>query len=211
MRVPLLAYLAIAAEAAPLAAALVARRTQRGVRAWILAWCALLLVVDGVNVWLALHGIHNLWLFNLLTPASVAVVLWTLSGWQTGDLTRLTMRLAIVPFLLIWAALTWAVEDTSAFTRVAGPMASLIALAAAAFTLVAGSHSSRESLPGHDWFWVSSGMALYFGTSSALGPLSALLVASSPALLDQAFQVKALLDITAFLLIARGVTCPAET
>jgi hypothetical protein len=31
-------------------------------------------------------------------------------------------------------------------------------------------------------------MALYFGTSSALGPLSVLLVASSPALLDQAFS-----------------------
>jgi len=211
VRVPLLAYLAIASEAAPLAAALIARRPQRGVRALILAWCALLLVVDSVTVWLALHGIHNLWLFSFLAPFSVAVVLWTLSHWQTGDLTRLTMRLAILPFLLVWTVLTLAVEDTSTFSRAASPMASIVGLGAAAFTLLARSFVSQGDLPRHDWFWVTGGMALYFGASSALGPLSALLVASAPQLLDRAYELKAGLDIVAFLLIARGVTCPTET
>lgn len=211
MRVPLLAYLAIVSEAAPLAAALVARRPQRGVRAWILAWCAVLLVVDGVTVWLALHGIHNLWLFNFFTPASVAVVLWALSHWQTGDLSRLTMRLAIVPFLLVWTGLTLAVEDTSAFSRAADPMASIVGLGAAAFTLLARSRSASGALLRHDWFWVSAGIALYFGASSALAPLSALLVASAPQLLYRAYELKAGLDILAFLAIARGVTCPTET
>lgn len=211
MRAPLLAYVAVFSQAAPLFAAAAWRRHGSGTRRWVLGWCALLLVVDCVSGWLGSHGAHNIFLSNLVIPASVAVVLWTLSLWQTGDLGRLTMRLAIVPFLLVWTVLTLAVEDFSTFSRAADPMASIVGLGAAAFTLLARSSASQGDLSRRDWFWVTGGMALCFATSSALGPLSALLVASAPQLLDRAYELKAGLDIVAFLLIARGVTCPAET
>lgn len=211
MRVPWLAYLGAVSQAAPLVAAVLVRRPVWGARAWVLAWCAVLVAADTGSLWLASHDVRNLWLFNSLTPVSVAVVLWTLSHWQTADLTRLTMRLAILPFLLVWTVLTLAVEDTSTFSRAAGPMASIVGLGAAAFTLLARSRSASGSLLRHDWFWVSTGMALYFGASSALSPLSALLVREAPQLVIRAYEVKSLLDVLAFLLIARGVTCPAET
>ena len=211
MRVPWLAYLGAVSQAAPLVAAALVRRPVWGPRAWVLAWCAVLVAVDAASLWLASQDVRNLWLFNSLTPASVAVVLWALSLWQTGDLTRLTMRIAILPFLLLWTVLTLAVEDTSAFSRAADPMASIVGLGAAAFTLLARSYTSRGELLRHDWFWVSGGIALYFGTASALGPLGALLVGSSPGLVIQAYEVKAVLDILTFLAIARGVVCPTET
>jgi len=211
LRVPWLAYLGAVSQAAPLVAAALVRRPVWGPRAWVLAWCAVLVAVDAASLWLASQDVRNLWLFNSLTPASVAVVLWALSLWQTGDLTRLTMRIAILPFLLLWTVLTLAFEDTSAFSRAADPMASIVGLGAAAFTLLARSRSASGALLRHDWFWVSAGMALYFGTSSALSPLSALLVREAPQLVIRAYEVKSLLDVLAFLLIARGVTCPAET
>jgi hypothetical protein len=211
VRAPLLAYVAVASQAAPLFAAAAWRRHGSGARRWVLAWCALLLVVDCVSGWLGSRGVHNIFLFNLVAPASVAVVLWALSRWQTGDLSRLTMRLAIVPFLLLWTVLTLAVDDSSTFSRAANPMANIVGLGAAAFTLLARSFALQGDLPRRDWFWVTGGMALYFGASSALGPLSALLIATAPQLLGPAYELKAGLDIVAFLLIARGVVCPTET
>jgi hypothetical protein len=167
--------------------------------------------VDAAALWMGRRDQHNLLLSTLQTPLSTALVLWALSCWQLAELQRLTLRLAIIPFLAAWGVLTFALEDTSSFSRVAEPLASLVGLGAAAFTLVARSHSTGGSLLRQDWFWVSGGMAMYFGTATALAPLSALLVGEAPQLVIRAYEVKSLLDVFAFLAIARGVTCQAVT
>lgn len=209
MRIPVLLHLGALCEAAPLVAAVVARRPARGARTWVLVWCALLLAESGILLWLALHGVPNLWVTYFFTPVVGATVLWALSFWQTSDLARLTMRLAIVPFLAVWAALTIFFENTSSFSRAAAPLANLVGLYAAAYTLIARSRVSTGDLLRQDWFWVSAGMALYLGTFSMISPLSALLVGSDPVLMLRAYQFEAVLSIVAFLAIARGVTCPA--
>jgi hypothetical protein len=194
-----------------LVAAVVARRPLRGARVWILAWCAILVTADATSLWLGRHNVSNLVVFNLLSPACLAIVLWALSDWQHAELPRLTLRLAIIPFLAAWGVLTFALEDTSSFSRVADPLTSLVGLGAAAFTLVAKSHRAGGSLLRQDWFWVSGGMVLYFGTAAMLQPLSALLVGNAPQLVIRAYEIKSVLDVFAFLLIARGVVCPTET
>ena len=209
MRIPVLLHLSALSEAAPLVAALVARRPVRGARAWVLVWCALLVCESGIQLWLALKGVHNLWLEYCFTPVAGATVLWALSFWQTSDVARLTMRLAIVPFLVVWASLTIFFENTSFFSRAADSLANLVGLYAAAYTLIARSRTATGDLLRQDWFWVSAGMALYLGTFSMIGPLSALLVGSDPVLMLQAYQFEAILAIVAFLSIARGMTCPA--
>ena len=211
MRVPLVVQLAVASQGMPLVAAAVAQRSVRGARTWALGWCLFLLAGDLVGRLPAQHGAPNLWLDYWLVPAGCVLALWTLSFWQQGDVARLTFRIATVPLVLVWVVLTVALEDTSNFSRAAEPTAKLITHGAAAFTLVAGSVRAHGDLLRADWFWVSAGMALYFGASSALGPLSALLVGSDVPLLVRAYEVKAILDILAFVLIARGVTCPTAT
>lgn len=211
MRAPLVAYVAIAAQAVPLFAAAAVRHHIRGARTWVLLWCGFLFATDVAGGWLGSHGVQNLLLINGVAPASVTLVLWTASLWQSTDIARLTMRLAIVPFLLLWMVLSLAFDDSATFSAAAVPMANLVGLGAAAFTLVARSARATDSLLRHDWFWVSAGTALYFGGSAALSPLSALLVGSDPGLLDLAYQGKSALDIAAFLAIARGVTCQPET
>lgn len=207
MRVPLLFLAAFAAEASPLVAQAWLRRWPRGARAWILLWCAFLLAMDLVGAWLGYHGKNNLWLYYILTPVNVPIVLWALSHWQPTELWRLTYRVAIVPFLLVWGTLSWTFEDTSAFSQAAEPMAKLVALAAAAATLVVRSYGGRGDLRRQDWFWISGGMSLYFGVSAAISPLGAALVSARPDLLALAWQIKTALGIAAFLLITRGVLC----
>ena len=208
MRGPLIFYLAIVSQATPALAALAARRPLDPARAYTLAWCGVMLAVDLVGMALAWNRVSNLWLSYILAPVSAAFVLWTLSHWQAAEVARLTCRIAIVPTVVAWGVLTWLVEGVSTFSLAAAPMVKLVCLAAAAFTLVAGSLHERQALLRRDWFWVSAGMTLYFATSAALEPLGALLLASRPDLVKNAYECHAGLDVVAFLLIARGMTCP---
>jgi hypothetical protein len=207
MKGPWLFHVAALSQGAPVVTALVLRRPVRRARAWLLAWCAMLVVADYALLSLAVRGVHNLWIVNVMTPVNGVLVLWTLSLWQTGEAARLTLRLAIVPFFLVWGILILTLENTSTFSRAADPMGSLVCLAAAAYTLLARSHAASGELLRQDWFWVSAGMTLYFGVSSTATPLSALLVGSDPVLLLRAYEVRALAQIAAFLLIARGMAC----
>jgi hypothetical protein len=211
VEIPLVLHLGAASQVAPLVAAAVARRPVRGGRAWTLVWCAILLTIDLASLWLGRHSVSNIAIVNILSPACLAIVLWALSDWQHTELARLTLRVAIVPFLASWGVLTYALEDTSTFSRVADPLASLVGLGAAAFTLVARSYSATGSLLRQDWFWVCGGMVIYFGSAAMLQPLSALLLGSARELFVRAYEVKSVIDVFAFLAIARGVTCPAAT
>jgi hypothetical protein len=211
VRFPLVFYLATLAQGVPPVAAVAARRPVRGARTWVLLWCALLLAVDLVQWWLGAHRERNLWLIYVITPAGGALALWALSCWQTRELPRLTLRFAIGPFLLVCLVLLLAVERPSDFSRVGQPVASLVCLCAAAFTLLARSQEATGPLVRQDWFWVSAGMALYFGVTVTIAPLSALLVGTSPEQLTLAYEARAALEVVAFALIAVGMVCPSGT
>lgn len=195
-------------EATPLVVLAAQRCRPRGARAWTALWVAYLLAINIVGSWLASRGIHNLWLSYVLMPVSVGLALWALSYWQSAEVWRLTFRIGIVPLLLAWGVLTLAVESTSSFSRAAEPMAKLVTLGAAAFTLLSGSLAHRGDLLRQDWFWISAGMVLYFGSGATLGPVSALLVGRAPQMLTFVYGVWALIFGLAFLLIARGMACP---
>ncbi len=211
MKVPLVVHLGAASQLAPLAAAGVVRRSVRGPRAWVLLWCAVLASGDGLSLLLGSRHETNLIIYNLVVPIGGAVMLWGLSLWQAEEVPRLAFRMAIGPFVVAWLILTLALSDAWRFSSVADPMAKLVCLGAAAFTLIARSRRTDGALQRHDWFWVSGGMALYFGTGAALSPLSALLVREAPDVVRRAYELKSALDVVAFLAIARGVTCPSAT
>jgi len=210
LRIPLIIYLGAAAEAAPLIAAAAVRRRQRGARLWVLAWCGALVFADGLQLWLALHGVRNIWVGYVATAAG-ALVLWGLALWQTSATERLTLQVTTVLFLVVWVVLTLTLDDTSDLSRAGNPMANTVCLLAAAWTLLARSVRLRGDLLAHDWFWVSAGLALYFGLWSAMDLMRALLFGHDMALMVRLQEVGFVLNIVAFLAIAWGVTCPAET
>jgi hypothetical protein len=186
----------------------VQQRWPRGARAWVAAWVAYLLAIDLLAASFAIRRVPNLWINYVLMPVSVGLALWALSLWQANEVWRLTFRIAIVPLLLAWGILTLALEDTSTFSRAAEPMVKLVTLGAAAFTLLSGSLAQRGDLLRQDWFWISAGMVLYFGSGATLGPVSALLKVSPPQLLTFVYVVWTSISSLSFLLIAKGMACP---
>ncbi len=204
-------YVGVWAQAAPPVTALLARRPLKGARLWVVVWCLFLLSVDLLARWLGAHQQRNLWLLFAYTPVSGVLVLWALSCWQVREVPRLALRLAIAPFLVAWGLLVLFVDNTSDFSRAAQPMAELMCLAAATYTLLERGFRATVSPTRQDWFWVCAGLALNSAVSAAVFPLSAALVGSDPAALVVAYEVRAGFLALAFTLIAVGIACPAET
>lgn len=208
-RVPWLLYLGALSIAIPPLAVLLLRRRPSGAAAWILAWTVLLVAQDALAALLAARGLNNHWLNYVAMPTSCAFVLWALSLWQTRREPRLAMRIAIPIYLAVWTLFVAAFENTRTFSTAADPLANVLGLAAAAYTLVARSLEEAEGLTRQDWFWTCGGLALYFGSASTLGPLATLL-GGNLALLVRAYELKSVVEVVAFLAIARGITCRTQ-
>ncbi len=210
VRAPLLLYLGSAAEALPLVAAAIVRRPQRGARFWILAWCGLMVGCDVLSFWTAYHGVRNNWVGYVATVAG-ALVLWGLSYWQTSATERLTLQVAAFLFLAVWVILTVVFDNLSVPSRASTPMANTVCLLAAAYTLLARSVRTRDDLLHQDWFWVSAGVAFYFGIWSAMDLMRALLFDRNVGLWLALNEIGFGINILPWLVIARGVTCRVET
>ena len=194
-------------EVGPLAGAAARRTFLRGPRAWIFAWCGLLVTANAIGVTLAVQHINNHWVVYVFVPLQGAVILWALSLWQTRQMARLTIRTAIPPFIVAWAVLLlW--EDMSNFSAVAEPVYSLLALGAALYTLLTRSSEATEPLVQQDWFWICAGLALHFGALATLTPLSAALVKTHPEVVTRAYDLRAVVNVLAFVAITIGILCP---
>jgi hypothetical protein len=211
MPIPLIAQVAIASEALPIAAGGYGRTRLTPARRWIIAWCALLLLIDGVAFVAARLYHRNLWVGQVFAPAEGALLFWALSCWQTEPAARTTLRASIPAYLVVWAILLVTTEDRSTFSTVVEPVYMLLGLLGAAFTLVSRSAVETQSLTRQDWFWVCAAVALYTGSNAALSPLGAMLVEHRPDLVIRAFYVKCSLDIIAFITLSLGILCPLPT
>ena len=209
--IPWLLLVGADAPTLPGLAALLTWSRPRGASAWILAWSLLLTVQEAGGVALAAAGRNNHWLGYVGLPAGSALMLWALGEWQTRDVARLTIRLAIPVAILVWIVLVLAVENTSTFSTAAEPLLSVLGLAAAAWTLVNRSMNEADSgLAAQDWFWACAGLCLLFASESTLGPLASLL-GGDVTLVARAYELQSVVSIVAFVSIAKGVTCQVRT
>lgn len=208
MAIPWVSYAATASQALPPVAALGYGRRLPLARRWVAAWALLLVVNDLTQLAFALSGRHNLGIRYLVGPVETGVVLIALSLWHGDSVARLALRVAVPVFTLIWILLVAFVERTDTFGLVTGPLQALVLLVASLGTLLLRVRTQEGGLSQEDWFWVCAGLSLWYGTSAALEPLSRLLVAEHPSVVSSAYQVKAVVDILASLIIARGMLCP---
>src|SRR5260221_988940 len=199
---------AAAAQALPPVAALRCGRRLPAARRWIVAWGLVRLLDDGIAFALATQGRHNLWLRYPVGLLEVVILLIALSLWHRDSVGRLALRVAVPVFTLTWVLLVAFVERTDTFGLVTGPLEALVVLSAALVTLLVRVRSQEGGLLQEDWFWVCVGLSLWFGSAAALEPLSRLLVETHPAVVYSASQVKAVVDVLASLIIARGMLCP---
>lgn len=174
----------------------------------LIALCfAAMFLQDVALWWLSSRREPNLWLTYFGFPVQTALLLAALASWQVRPVERRAVRMAAVGFVVVWAVLMARVEDTSVHSRFADPLQTLSVVSVAAWTMVRRSISTMESPPEEPWFWVTSGLLLYFGSGAVLGPVSNLLFRTRPDLVLTAYNAKAVVNIVAYLLIARGMLC----
>lgn len=174
----------------------------------LVALCfAVMFVQDAVGWWMAENDVNNLLVSHVGTPLQTLLLLFALADWQAGETGRRAVRIAAIGFLAVWGILLVAVEDPRAFSRFTQPLQAILIVSVAAWTMVQRTVRSFESPLEEPWFWVTSGLLLYFGTGAVLGPVSNLLVRTAPELVMTAYVGKAVVNIVAYLLVARGMLC----
>jgi hypothetical protein len=208
MPIPAIFYARSAFQALPAVAALRHRRDLPIPRRWIVAWGLAGLVFDGISLSYALRQQNNHWLSYISAPSLVVIVLIALSFWNPTLFGRRILRLSALAYVVTVVPLVALVESTSTFSLLRQPIESLLVVAASLGTLLVLIRQEQGSLLQRDWFWICTGLALRYGGAVALDPLARLLIGDSQQVVLSALKVKAVVDMAAYLLIARGVWCP---
>ena len=208
MPIPAIFYARSAFQALPAIAALRHRQHLPSARRWIVGWGLAGLAFDGVALTYALRQQNNHWLSYISAPSLVVIALVALSLWNPTTFGRLALRISALAYIGIVALLVAMVESTSTFSLLRQPVESLLIVVASLGTLLVLVRQEQGSLLQRDWFWICTGLALRYGAAVALDPLARLLIGDSRQVVLSALKVKAVVDMTAYLLIARGVWCP---
>lgn len=201
-------YASSASQVLPAITALRHGRNLPPARRWIVAWGLAGLLVDGVQLYLSRRGQNNHWLSYVGAPVLAFTALMALSSWHEAPGLRRLLRGAAYLFVLAVVVLVAFVERVSTFSLLRGPIESLLIVAASLGTLLVLIRQEQGSLLQRDWFWICTGLALRYGGAVALDPLARLLIGDSQQVVLSALKVKAVVDMAAYLLIARGVWCP---
>lgn len=208
MAIPWVFYAAAASQALPAIAALRHGRNLPVARRWIVVLGLAGLIVDGVGLYYALRRQNNHWLSYLAAPVLAFTALMALSCWQQSRAVGRLLRGAAILFVAAVVVLVAFVESVRTFSLLRGPIESLLLVSASLGTLLLLARQEQGSLIQRDWFWICSGLALRYGAAVALDPLARLLIGDSRTVVLSALKIKAVVDMTAYLLIARGVWCP---
>jgi len=208
VNLPWVIYADMVATVVPLVAGAANRRRLTSARRWILGWSGLLVAANLLSAALAMQNRNNHWLNYVVTPLGAAVSLWAVSLWQRSLRATRALRLCIPLLGMSWIAIVLRWENTATFSVLAEPFAGLLVLGAAIYTLVASTATESGDLLKQDWFWVATGLALYSGAAVALPPTAYWLLDRNRSLAIKVYEVKALIEIVAFLVISKGMLCP---
>lgn len=207
MKIPLIVWIAVWGQLVPLAAALSRPRALRGARLGVAIWLLLLVLMDAAS-WTWSIGLklgNNHWVSFAFLPFQGVAILWAIGLWQVRPLLRLTVRLC-VPLLLVWWGLDIAfLEPTDSFSGIGSPVYNILTLAAATLTIATRARATDEPLLRQDWLWILSALAIFFATNATVTIVQGASIASGDyALAMRAGNLKAALDIFAFLLMTGG-------
>ena len=210
---PAILFVEIWAQALPTLALLAHRNRSRPVVIVALAFLGSL-IGDGVGRYVAHQYGNNLWVSILSAGLVMVALLVALAEWQVTVVERLTVRIAIIPCLVVFSGLVVFVEDFTNISRFAYPFYLLVVLGVASWTLL----RRTDQRPGTpilktDWFLILGGLALSSATTIVSTPIGAVLVAEQRYdLFGQVWQLRAACTIVAILLITAGtLRRPSET
>lgn len=199
-----------AAALAPALVLLAAALRWRWIRqdAWLLAACLISLAADGLGLALAARGQNNQWLALIAAPAMFAAFLMALGRAQETTVERHAVHLVAGMLVVASTVLALVVETPGNFSQYAVPLGALLVLAVAIRTLVRGGLVGAPGTPGirrASWVGAPLGLALYSGVTAAYLPFAAAFARANRDLVLAVLQLKSLLVIVAFGLMAWGI------
>ena len=205
-RIPVVLHAAVVSQAMPVCAAFLRRgRPLSAPARAVLVWCTLLVLSDALGLITAYLLGENQWVQYLTVPLESGIALWVLSDWQTQEVMRIAYRVTIPILIFITAAVSIALRPAPAFDQLLAPFHSLVLLAASLYTLVHRTLLAEQAVTEADWFWITLGMSLTFGTDVAVRPFAEAFIMTRPDWVADAYITKGWVDILAFLLITRGI------
>ena len=199
------------AQLLPPAAVLPMWRRAPLARRWIAVWCVAFFVSDLLQIGVASSLGNNLWLLTFIEPVEDALLLWSLSYWQTRPITRIAFRVAIPLVIGIYLTISFAAGELNTFKTFSGPFRALLLLVATAFTLISNVSAEPERVYAKDWLWTCLGVLLYFGLLVSTDPIIAAMGPKDLELMRRLLNVRAAGDVFSYVLIWKGMRCPLPT
>ena len=195
----------------PLLVALIKRPVLGAARKWVVIWSGFMVTMSALSLYFALQHQNNHWMSYAFNPVAAALILWALSWWQTGRRPAIVIRLLIPTIIIAWVPIVVLLEDTKSFSLLGEPLVGMVVLVTAIYTLAARTLRETRSLTEQDWFWAAIGIAVYHGAVVGFHPVSYWLLQTRPQLVIRAMEINALVEVTALLAIAWGMTREAST
>jgi len=180
-------------------------------RQLIVVWSLVFFVSDLLQIAVSRFQYNNHWVFVLVDPIEDAVILWTLSLWQTRAVARIALRVAIPLTVIIYLAIVVASNEVNTFKTFGTAFRSLVVFGIALFTLISRSAAEPEGVWDNDWLWVTLGVALYYGLLVATDAFVQAIVEENLPLARTVITLKNVGNMVVFILVWRGMRCPLKS
>lgn len=203
--VPVIVYASVWAQVLPAAALLFRRNDSRPVM--VVAFTFLISAAgDYVGHVIGHRSGNSLWVSALTDLVTAPLVLFALADWQVTRTERLTVQIAVFPFVLMYCALLIWAENVGSFPKYAYPFVALVALGVSAWTLARRTLRYLETpVIRTDWFFVLGGLALLSATTAASTPIGGILLTRQRIdLFTLVWELRAWCTLGSILLVTYG-------
>ena len=179
------------------------RRLDQGGR-WLVAAVAVSAGFVPFSLWQVFAGPSN----RLVNEASIfcetILLLLALAWWQPTPSRRRVVWRVTAGYALAWVVAQWIQGWGADFSYLSLPIAGLVKVGAAGYTLLGRVQATDGQWTDHLWFWATSGIMVMYGAEVILAPLWAE-VSGRNDLALAAFAVNTVGNVLGYLMIARGL------
>lgn len=179
-------------------------RLDRGGR-WFMGAVMVSVAFIPFSLGLIAAGHSNRLLNELALLGETSLILVGFAWWQPEARSRRVLWGILAGFLVSWIVAQAIQGRAAAFSVVSIPVAGLVKVGAAGFTLVSLVRSIDGRWTDHLWFWAALGVMVIYGTEVILDPLWLQAFGLRNDLVVGAFAVNTVGNVVGYALIGRGL------
>lgn len=139
---------------------------------YLLLYCFVASVTNLIGHYLGAHHRNNLWLAHVYTLVEYGLLATIFASWQTNPLLKNILLWSVPIFLLLGIISIFFMADLRHFNDYSRPLAGMMLVLAAAYTLFEQNLDLGRPLILKPQFWISTASLLYFGGTLVLYALS---------------------------------------